>query len=94
VHAAASVMSDTPAASSRRRASCGRLASQLRISQSAARRKVDIKASQDGIKDLAARIALAESMLAEALAAGVDNGSLFTDQLGAVGNDENFMTED
>ena len=37
---------------------------------------------------------LAESMLAEALAAGVDNGSLFTDQLGAVGNDENFMTED
>jgi hypothetical protein len=55
---------------------------------------VDIKASQDGIKDLPARIALAESMLAEALAAGVDNGSLFTDQLGAVGNDEHFMTED
>jgi len=75
-------------------AACGRLASQLGISQSAARRKVDIKASQDGTKDLPARIALAESMLAEALAAGVDNGSLFTDQLGAVGNDENFMTED
>ena len=75
-------------------AACGRLATQLGISQSAARRKVDIKASQDGIKELASRIALAESMLAAAQAAGVDNAALFTDQLGAVGNDENFMTED
>ena len=75
-------------------AACGRLATRLGISQSAARRKVDIKASQEGIRDLAARIALAEAMLAEAQAGGVDNGTLFTDQLGAVGNDENFMTED
>jgi hypothetical protein len=33
-------------------------------------------------------------MLEEAIAAGVDNGSLLTDQLEAVGNDVNFMLED
>ena len=73
---------------------CGRLASRLGISQSAARRKVEIRAAQEGTRDSASREALARRMLEEAIAAGVDNGSLLTDQLEAVGNDVNFMLED
>lgn len=75
-------------------AACGRLASRLGISQSAARRKVEIRAAQEGTRDSASREALARRMLEEAIAAGVDNGSLLTDQLEAVGNDVNFMLED
>jgi len=75
-------------------AACGRLASRLGISQSAARRKVEIRSAQEGVRDSASRQAIAERMLEEANAAGVDNGSLLTDQLEAVGNDVNFMLED
>ena len=75
-------------------AACGRLASRLGISQSAARRKVEIRAAQEGTRDSASREALARLMLEEAIAAGVDNSSLLTDQLEAVGNDVNFMLED
>jgi hypothetical protein len=75
-------------------AACGRLASRLGISQSAARRKVEIRAAEEGTRDSTSREALARLMLEEAIAAGVDNGSLLTDQLEAVGNDVNFMLED
>jgi len=75
-------------------AACGRLASHLGISQSAARRKVEIRAAQEGTRDTAAREALAQRMLEEAIAAGTDNGTLLSDQLGAVGSDEYFMVED
>jgi hypothetical protein len=75
-------------------AACGRLASRLGISQSSARRRVEIRAAREGVRDPAAKLAMAELLLDEAISAGVDNGALFTDQLGAVGNDENFMTED
>jgi hypothetical protein len=75
-------------------AACGRLASRLGISQSAARRKVEIRAAQEGVRDSASRQAIAERMLEEAIAAGVDNGPLLTAQLEAVGSDENFMVED
>jgi hypothetical protein len=73
---------------------CGRLASRLGISQSAARRKVEIRAAQAGSRDTESRQAMAEQMLAEAIAAGVDNGAMLTAQLGAVGNDVHFMLED
>jgi hypothetical protein len=75
-------------------AACGRLASHLGISQAAARRKVELRAAQEGSRDSAAREALAQRMLEEAIAAGTDHGTLFSDQLGAVGNDVNFMLED
>jgi len=75
-------------------AACGRLASHLGISQAAARRKVEIRAAREGARESAAREALAEQMLAEAIAAGTDHGSLYSDQLGAVGSDVNFMVED
>ena len=47
-------------------AACGKLASQLGISLAAARRKVDIKAAQAGLKDTASRVELAAQMLTEA----------------------------
>lgn len=75
-------------------AACGRLASQLGISLASARRKVDIQAAQSGVKDAAGKQALAETLLAEALASGIDSHALLTAQLGTVGNDAYFMTED
>lgn len=75
-------------------AACGRLASQLGISQSAARRKVEIRAAREGLRESAERQALAQRMLEEAIASGTDHGTLLSDQLGAVGNDVNFMIED
>ena len=75
-------------------AACGRLATRLGISQSAARRKVEIRAAQEGTRDSAAREALAILMLEEANTAGVDNWPLLNDLLEAVGNDVNFMLED
>jgi hypothetical protein len=75
-------------------AACGKLASQLGISLAAARRKVDVKASQQGLRETAAKLALAEQMLTEAQSSGTNNHDLLTSLLEAVGNDENFMVED
>jgi hypothetical protein len=75
-------------------AACARLASWLGISLASARRRVDIQAVREGLTDTAARIALAERMLAEAEASGVDTRGLLDAQLGALSSEENFMTED
>jgi len=75
-------------------AACGRLATRLGISQSAARRQVEIRAAQEGSRDSAAREAMAILMLEEVNATGIDNGPLLNDLLEAVGNDVNFMLED
>jgi hypothetical protein len=75
-------------------AACGRLAGCLGVSIAAARRRVDIRAAQEGLHETAARIALAERMLAEAQASGVDYQALLEAQLGALSSEENFMTED
>jgi hypothetical protein len=72
----------------------GRLASLLGVSLASARRKVDIRAARDGIRDSAGKLALAEQLLAEAEASGHDNHTLLTSLLEAVGSDENFMVED
>lgn len=75
-------------------AACGRLATWLGISIASARRRVDIRAAQEGLSDTSARIALAERMLDEAQASGIDSQALLDAQLGAVSTEENFMTED
>ncbi len=75
-------------------ATCARLASHLGISLASARRKVDMKAAQDGLKDAAGKLVLAEAMLAEALASDTDSHALLTAQLGTVASDAYFMTED
>jgi hypothetical protein len=73
---------------------CARLASHLGVSLASARSRVDSTAAREGLRDPASRQALAERMLEEAVATGVDHGSLLSSQLGAVGTDEHFMTED
>lgn len=73
---------------------CGRLASQLGVSLASARRKVDMKAAQQGVKDAAGKLKLAEVMLADAQTSGSDSHAMLTAQLGTVGNDAYFMTED
>ena len=73
---------------------CGKLASQLGISLASARRKVEVSAAQQGLRDSAAKQELAEQMLAAALNSGDNNHALLTSLLEAVGNDENFMVED
>ena len=60
----------------------------------AARRKVDVRSSQEGLKETAAKLALAQQMLAEAQASGENHHELLSSQLEAVGSDENFMVED
>ena len=73
---------------------CGRLATLLGVSQAAARRKVDIRATQDGQRDVAGRIAIATAMLAELQASSTDHQGMLSAQLGTVGNDDRFMVED
>lgn len=75
-------------------AACGRLASRLGISLAAARRRVDIRAAQESLRDTPSRIALADLMMAEAEASGVDNAAMLTAMLQALSSEENFMTED
>jgi hypothetical protein len=75
-------------------AACGRLAGCLGVSIAAARRRVDIRAAQEGLRETADRIALAERMLVEAKASGVDYQALLAAQLAALSSEENFMTED
>jgi len=73
---------------------CGRLATLLGVSQAAARRKVDIRAAQDGQRDVAGRIAIATTMLAELQDSSTDHQGMLSAQLGTVGNDDRFMVED
>jgi hypothetical protein len=73
---------------------CGRLATLLGVSLASARRKVDIRAAREGIRDSAGKLALAEQMLAEVQTSGHDNHTLLTSLLEAVGSDVNFMVED
>ena len=73
---------------------CGRLASLLGVSQAAARRKVDIRAAQQGQREISARLAVAEAMLAELQACDTDHQGMLSAQLGTVGNDDRFMVED
>jgi hypothetical protein len=75
-------------------AACGRLATHLGISLAAARRRVEIRAAQEGLRDPAAKLALAELLLEETRASGIDRGQLFDGQLRSVGEDDLFMIED
>jgi len=73
---------------------CGQLASYLGISLASARRKVDIRAVQEGLRASDEKIALSQRMLEEARSSGVDMGALLSAQLTTVGRDDQFMTED
>ena len=77
---------------------CAELASSLSISLSSARRKVEIFASRDGIKDLESRKAIALRLLKEVQDSSAKGKAAAASQLDqllvAVAEDENFMIED
>jgi hypothetical protein len=53
-----------------------------------------VKAAQEGLREVADRIALAERMLREAEADGTDRDALFSALLEVAPEDANFMAED
>ncbi len=77
---------------------CAQLASCLSISIASARRKVELVAARDGIRDLSARKAIAERLLEQARSLpqkGEDAVAVQFDQLlAALAEEENFMVED
>jgi hypothetical protein len=75
-------------------ASCARLASALGVSLASARRRVEIRAAQAGIREADGKRALAEDLLADIEAGTGDHHGLLTAQLEAVGSDDHFMVED
>lgn len=75
-------------------AACGHLATKLGISLASARRRVEIQAAKEGLRDTAAKLALAERLLEETRSSGLDRGQLFDGQLRSVGEDDLFMIED
>ena len=74
------------------------LASCLSISLASARRKVELAASREEIRDLEGRKAIAERLLEEARSRPTEgedaSGSQLDRLLEAVASDENFMVED
>lgn len=75
-------------------AACARLASAMGVSLAAARRRVDIKAAEAGLRDTTAKVALATELLAGAEVDRSSNQALLTSLLEATAADANFMTED
>tara|TARA_Y100001968_G_C19311102_1_gene694224 strand:+ start:728 stop:1000 length:273 start_codon:yes stop_codon:yes gene_type:complete len=78
---------------------CAKLASFLSISISSARRKVEMQAARDGVRELAGRKEIAENLLNK-LRLQVGNSSeginsaQFDELLAALAEEENFMIED
>ena len=77
---------------------CAQLASCLSISLAAARRKIELAAASQGIKEISERKSLAENLLKEALKSCKDGNSDASAQLDsllvALAEEENFLVED
>ncbi len=77
---------------------CAQLASSLSISISAARRKVEVAAAQEGKKDLQSRKEIAQSLLEQTLnedkKQSLSAAASFDQLLKALKEEENFMLED
>ena len=77
---------------------CAELASCLSISLASARRKVELTASREEVRDLEGRKAIAERLLEAARSRPTEgentSGSQLDRLLEAVASEENFMVED
>ena len=77
---------------------CAELASCLSISIAAAKKKIDLAASTQGLRDISARKEIAKQMLDEALQYSLKENSSPAKQLDnlleALAEEENFMVED
>ena len=76
---------------------CAQLASCLSISISAAKKKIDLEAAKQGIRDIASRKKVASELLEVALTSSLEETTT-TNQLDTLlkvlAEDENFMVED
>ncbi len=76
---------------------CAQLASCLSISIAAARRKVEMQAAREGLRDLSSRKLIANNLLNQAKSDASSEGfnaSSFDELLKALAEEENFMIED
>ncbi len=77
---------------------CAELASRLSISLASARRKVELVAAKDDIKDLKSRKSIAERLLNEELirrqSEDTSSSAQLDELLEALAEEENFMVED
>lgn len=73
---------------------CGRLASVLSISIASARRKVDLVAAREGVRDSAGRLLIAQRMLLESQGVSESSRQLLDVLLEAVKEEENYLGDD
>ena len=73
---------------------CGKLASALSISIAAARRKVDVVASKEGVRDPAGRLLIAQRLLLESEGVGQQSRQLLDVLLEAVAEEANYLGDD
>ena len=73
---------------------CGRLASSLSINLAAARRKVDLVAAKEGVRDNAGRLLIAQRLMLEAQGVGEQSRQLLDVLLEAVQEEANYIGDD
>jgi hypothetical protein len=73
---------------------CGRLASALSISIASARRKVDLVAAREGVRDPAGRLLIAQRLLLESQGVSAESRQLLDVLLEAVKEEENYIGDD
>ncbi|MEY3767763.1 MAG: hypothetical protein RLZZ11_833 [Cyanobacteriota bacterium] len=73
---------------------CGRLASALSISIASARRKVDLVAAKEGVRDVPGRLLIAQRLLLESEGVGQQSRQLLDVLLEAVKEEENYLGDD
>ena len=73
---------------------CGRLATALSISIAAARRKVDLVVSREGVRDSAGRLLIAQRLLLESQGVGEESRQLLDLLLEAVAEEANYLGDD
>jgi hypothetical protein len=73
---------------------CGRLASALSISIASARRKVDLVAAREGVRDPAGRLLIAQRLLLDSQGVSAESRQLLDVLLEAVKEEENYIGDD
>ena len=73
---------------------CGRLATALSISIASARRKVDLVAAREGVRDPEGRLLIAQRLLLDSQGVSAESRQLLDVLLEAVKEEENYIGDD
>jgi hypothetical protein len=73
---------------------CGKLASALSISIASARRKVDMVAAREGVRDAESRLLIAQRLLLESQGVSAESRQLLDVLLEAVAEEANYIGDD